>query len=61
MPTPDPLERQMGLAAGDMRHLATLLREYGYPDKADEAYGAAEIADEWAREYRKDKEAKDNA
>jgi hypothetical protein len=53
---PDPLECQMGLAAGNLRFLATMLREYGYPDKADEADGAAEIADEWAREYRKDKE-----
>ena len=57
MPMPDSLERQMGLAAGELRYLAILLREYGYPDKADEADGAVEITDEWALEYHKDKEA----
>lgn len=57
MTPPDPLERQIGLAAGNLRFLATMLREYGYPDKADEADHAARICDDWAWDYRKEKEA----
>lgn len=50
----DDLDLQMGIAASVLTELSRLLRERGYERQAGEAKGAAKIAREWRREYRKE-------
>lgn len=54
----DDLDLQFAIAGSVLLELSRLLRDRGYDAKAAEAEGAAQIAEQWRREYRKETKTK---